>query len=244
MTFRQFAIGLTAAFGIAWLAVVVVPFFVLRNPKPVSFDEIADGKTGLYHPKRTGRVANGAEIYASNGCYLCHTQLIRPTYAGNDLGRPDWGGLKTDEERGDTRRESNVFDYQGERFAPIGVMRLGPDLSNLGRRVETYVKESGASPEAWLNLHLYNPRLDPSRSTSTCPPFPFLFEEKKIVGQQPAAALDVPTKEGYAVVPTTAADALVSYLLSLKRDDSLPKAINPAPAAPAGGGDSAGAPQG
>ena len=38
------------------------------------------------------------------------------------------------------------------------------------------------------------------------------------------------TKEGHAIVPTPEAEALVSYLLSLKRDDALPKAINPAPA--------------
>ena len=136
MTFRSFAFGLTASFGLAWLAVVIVPFFLMRTPKPVAFDEVADGKEGIYHPKRAGRVINGAEVYSANGCYHCHTQLIRPTYAGNDLGRPDWAGLKGDEARGDTRRESNVFDYQGESFAQIGLNRLGPDLSNLGRRVE------------------------------------------------------------------------------------------------------------
>ena len=43
-------------------------------------------------------------------------------------------------------------------------------------------------------------------------------------------ALAVPAKDGFAVVPTPAAESLVGYLLSLKRDDSLPKAINPAPA--------------
>src|SRR5690606_31419544 len=130
MSFRQFAFGLTATFGIAWLAVVIVPFFLMRSPQPVAFDEVKDGKTGIYHPKTTGRVANGAQVYAENGCYLCHTQLIRPSYAGNDLGRPDWAGLKKDEERGDTRRESTVYDYLGEDFAQIGVTRLGPDLSN------------------------------------------------------------------------------------------------------------------
>jgi cytochrome c oxidase cbb3-type subunit 2 len=233
MTFRSFAFGLTAAFGIAWLAVVVVPFFLMRDVKPVAFDEAADGKTGIYFPKRTGRVANGAEVYASNGCYLCHTQVVRTTDAGNDLGRPDWGGTKTDETRGDTRRESNVFDYQGEKFAQIGVSRLGPDLSNLGLRVQNYVKESGGDPEAWLYMHLYNPRLDPAKSTSKCPSHRFLFEEKEVTGQQPAVALDVTTKEGHAIVPTPAAESLVSYLLSLRRDDALPKAIDPAPAKPA-----------
>jgi cytochrome c oxidase cbb3-type subunit 2 len=231
MSFRQFAIGLTTAFGIAWLAVVVVPFFLMRNVEPVAFDEVADGKTGLYHPKRTGRVINGAEVYAANGCYLCHTQLIRPTYAGNDLGRPDWGGLKTDEERGDTRRESTAFDYQGEKFAQIGVTRFGPDLSNLGRRLEAEAKAEGFDPEAWLYRHLFDPRLNIERPTSKCPPHPFLFEKKEITGQRPTDALDVPVKEGFAVVPGPQVEALVGYLLSLKRDDALPKALDPAPVA-------------
>ncbi|MCW1885413.1 hypothetical protein OKA04_11795 [Luteolibacter flavescens] len=230
MTFRSFALGLTLAFGIAWMSVVVVPFFSMRDVKPVAFDEAADGKTGIYFPKRTGRVANGAEVYAANGCYLCHTQVIRTTDAGNDLGRPDWGGNKLDEARGDTRRESTVFDYQGEKFAQIGVSRLGPDLFNVGLRVENYVKDTGENPKAWLLEHLYDARLDPAKSTSKCPPHPFLFEEKKIEGQTPADAVPAPVKEGYAIVPTPAAEALVSYLLSMKHDDALPKAINPAPA--------------
>jgi cytochrome c oxidase cbb3-type subunit 2 len=233
MTFRSFAFGLTAAFGIAWLAVVVVPFFLMRDVKPVAFNEAADGKTGIYFPKRAGRVANGAEVYASNGCYLCHTQVVRTTDAGNDLGRADWGGTKTDETRGDTRRESNVFDYQGEKFAQIGVSRLGPDLSNVGLRVQGYVKETGESPEAWLYRFLYNPRLDAKRSTSKCPSHRFLFDDKEVQGQQPANALAVETKQGHAIVPTPEMESLVSYLLSLKRDDALPKAIDPAPAKPA-----------
>lgn len=234
MSFRQFAFGLTAAFLLPWMALVIYPFFSMRTQTPVAFDEIADGKTGIYHPKTTGRVVNGAEVYASNGCYLCHTQLIRPTYAGNDLGRPDWAGLKADEVRGDTRRESNVFDYQAEKFAQIGVSRLGPDLSNLGRRVESlYVKDSNASPETWLYLHLYDPRGNPERMTSKCPSHRFLFEEKKITGQCPLEALPVEAPEGTCIVPSAEAEALVDYLLSLKRDDALPASMNPSPAKPA-----------
>ena len=228
MTFRSFAFGLTASFGLAWLAVVIVPFFLMRTPKPVAFDEVADGKEGIYHPKRAGRVINGAEVYSANGCYHCHTQLIRPTYAGNDLGRPDWAGLKGDEARGDTRRESNVFDYQGESFAQIGLNRLGPDLSNLGRRVEAiYAKD--ADPEAWLLMHLYDPRANPNRPTSTCPSVRFLFEERDVIGQVPADALPVEAPEGKVVVPTHEALALTQYLLSLKRDDVVPASMNHAP---------------
>jgi hypothetical protein len=171
MSFRQFAFGLTASFGIAWLAIVIVPFFIMRQVKPVAFDETADGQEGIYHPQRAGRVVNGAEVYAANGCYHCHSQLIRPTYAGNDLGRPDWAGLKADEERGDTRRESNVFDYQGEKFAQIGLSRLGPDLSNVGRRVEKlYVGEGGDANTSTIRVRIRSgrpPSVPPSASSLT-----------------------------------------------------------------------------
>lgn len=233
MSFRQFAFGLTASFGIAWLAIVIVPFFMMRHLKPVAFDETADGKEGIYHPKKTGRVVNGAEVYAANGCFHCHSQLIRPTYAGNDLGRPDWGGLKADEERGDTRRESNIFDYQGEKFAQIGQSRLGPDLSNVGRRVEKLYAKEGTSPEAWLLAHLYDPRANPERPTSKCPSYRFLFDTHEIEGQTPEDAVAF-TKDGEAVVPSHEALALVDYLLSLKRDDVVPASMSHLPPAQKG----------
>lgn len=252
MSFRQFAIGLTLSFGIAWTVMVLVPFFLMRHPKPVEFTEKADGKEGLYFPKRTGRVLNGAEVYAANGCYHCHSQLIRPVYAGNDLGRPDWAGLKKDEERGDTRRQSNIFDYQGEKFAQIGVNRLGPDLSNVGRRVEKIYCAEGGDPQKWLLDHLYSPRSNPQRVTSKCPSFPFLFDKKKVEGQIPKGAIAM--QDGEVVVPSADALSLVDYLLSLKRDDTVPAAMShqapgsskkkEAAPAPAGGAAAPAAPKG
>lgn len=228
MTFRQFAIGLTASFGLAWLAMVVIPFFALRNPSPVSFTEGVDTQEGIYHPKRAGRVTNGAIIYAANGCYQCHTQVVRPTYAGNDLGRPDFGGLKADPERGDTRRESNVFDYVGLDFAPIGVTRLGPDLMNLGVRMEAI---HGVDAKAYLYKHLYNPRMIPALADwSSCPSFRYMFETREIQGQPSDDAIDVPTEDGFEVVPGDKARALVDYLMSLKHDDPVPSSMNYAPA--------------
>lgn len=227
MSFRTFAIGLTTSFAIAWLAMVLVPFFKLRHPSPISYEEGIDEREGIYHPKTSGRVENGYEVYSENGCYLCHTQVVRPTYAGNDLGRPDWGGLAADPERGDTRRESNVFDYTGLDFAPIGVTRNGPDLINVGRRV---VAEKGADAEDWLFLHLYNPRLDPALSESSCPPHPFLFEKREIHGPPSENALDITSEPGTEIVPGPKARMLVSYLMSLRRDDPVPDSINYAPA--------------
>ncbi len=251
MSFRLFAIGLTASFGLAWLSVVVVPFFKLHTPTPVRFQEGIDEQEGIYFPKRAGRVVNGAAVYAENGCYQCHTQVIRPTYAGMDLARPDVGGLspKVNPEGIDSRRESNVFDYSGLDFAMIGSTRIGPDLMNLVPRVEARIREQAKADEEgdladgevagrardYLYKHLYDPRLFPQLiGWSSCPSMKFLFEKREIKGQPSNDALDVPVKDGWEVVPGDRADALVSYLLSLEHDDPVPATMDYAPPAPAG----------
>lgn len=243
MSFRTFILSLTASFGVAWLAIIIVPYAKMRGLEPVAMEE-GDGTNAVFIPKRAGRITDGAEVYAANGCYQCHSQLIRPTYAGNDMFRPDWGGLQFDEVRGDTRRETNAFDYAGEKFAQIGVARIGPDLSNLGRRVEA-IYAKGTDPEQWLYGHLYNPRWEPQRRKSGCPSFRFLFELIETKGNPSEEALPFPVEEGMEIIPGPDARALVSYLLSLKKDQPVPTSLSfgppaadeapaasPAPAAP------------
>lgn len=227
MSLRTFILGLSVSFGIAWLAIIVVPYCKMRNLEPIPFPE-SDATKQVFYPKRTGRIADGAQVYAENGCYLCHTQVVRPTYAGNDLYRPDWGGVAKDDDRGDTRRETNAYDFIGESYAQIGVTRMGPDLSNLALRVENQYA-GDESPEAWLYAHLYNPRNSPQRRNSTCPPHPFLFEKQEIKGNESDAALNVETCEGYEIVPGSDAIALVSYLMSLKKDQPVPPALDFSP---------------
>jgi len=226
MSLRTFILGVAATFGVAWLAVIVVPYLKMRDLPPVHMTAEPDAK--LFYPKRAGRVADGAKVYAENGCYLCHTQVVRPVYAGNDIYRPDWGGLQSDETRGDTRRETNAFDFTGETFAQIGQNRIGPDLSNLGRRMDV-LQAKGVDPEKWLLAHLYNPRLDPELYKSTCPPHPFLFKKRAVKGAGSSDALTVDAGEGYELVPGPDARALVSYLLSLKKDHPVPAAYDFAP---------------
>lgn len=227
MSFRTFILSLSASFGVAWLAIVIVPYFKMRSLEPVAVEE-GDGTNAVYIPKRAGRIADGAEVYAANGCYMCHSQLIRPTYAGNDMFRPDWGGIAGDEDRGDTRRETNAFDFEGEDFAHIGISRLGSDLSNLARRIETdYAK--GGNSEQWLFGHLYNPRWEAKRRDSTCPSFRFLFNVTEIKGNPSDNALPFPVEEGMEIIPKPEARALVSYLLSLKKDQPVPTYFNFAP---------------
>ena len=229
MNIRTFLFGMILTFGSAWLLAVVVPYYKTREMKPIPYDEVADEKTGFYFPKRSGTIAQGAKVYAENGCYVCHTQLVRPTYAGNDIHRDGVAGFKADPDRGDTRRETIALDYMGETFAQIGVMRIGPDLSNVGTRFRkvavdlTSSKKEAAgdafhadmtvTAESLLYAHLQNPRATVEKRWSTCPSSAYLFDENG-------------KPKGEAV-------ALVGYLMSMKKDDAVPASISfgPKPAA-------------
>jgi len=227
MSLRTFILGLIVSFGLAWLLLLVVPFASMKSVPAVPFDEEADGKTGIYNPKRAGRTANGALVYAANGCNQCHSQLVRPTYAGSEMLREDWGGLAGDPDRGDTRRETNVFDFEGEDFAFLGQARIGPDLSNLGRRLEAELGDGDPAPEQWLYMHLYDPRADARRASSMCPSFRFLFDEVPVIGARRDDALPVQGEPGFQWLPSADAKALVSYLLNLRKDHSQPASMTP-----------------
>ena len=240
MTFKSFIFGLLASFGLPWLAVVVLPFSHMRNLEPAKYEE-GSKKGELYDTMRAGRVNEGSKIYGQEGCYYCHTQLIRPTWAGSDVHRDEWAGLRLTKDNPDTRRETVPVDYDGEKVAHIGLGRVGPDLSNLGRRLDHYLNGQELTPETWLYLHLYSPRTNKGyvendqeiHSHSTCPSKSGLFEEVPAV-QAGGQALPLKTPDGLAVIPTDRARALVNYLASLKKDTlgaPLPKAYNLNPTA-------------
>lgn len=237
MTFKTFVYALLASFGFPWLMLVVVPFAKMRKVDSVHFTEEDDAKSDVYVPRRHGRIKDGSEVYGANGCYVCHSQLIRPSFAGSELGRPGWAGFQGVNAEGapiDTRRETTPYDYVGEDFAHIGLMRSGPDLSNVGGRIERYVKDEHAritDPETWVFAHLYNPRkkfLSNQVNTywSTCPSQRHLFRAKKSYGQGNPDAVPGFGGPGEEVVPTDEARALASYLLSLQKDDEVPYAID------------------
>ncbi|MGE9268795.1 MAG: hypothetical protein ACQKBY_11935 [Verrucomicrobiales bacterium] len=228
MNLKTFIIGLLVSFGLPWFLVLAIPYSVMNNLKSPAYDEEADGSEGVYEVKRAGSVAQGSTIYGQEGCYYCHSQLIRPTYAGNDMWRGDWAGLRKNADHGDTRRETNEFDFAGEKVAHVGITRVGPDLSNFGRRLETYLKaDPEFTAEEWVFVHLYNPRGKRGLFiNSVCPSKPGLFKEVDARGAQ-GDALPVAAPEGRAIVPTERAKALASYLISLKKDNL----DNPVPAA-------------
>ena len=227
MSLRNFILCLAASFGFAWLFGVVVPFIKMRNLAPIALNKELDGAEGFFYPKRGGRVANGSRVYGENGCYLCHTQLVRPTYAGQDMHRQDMGGLHNDPERGDTRRETNAYDFEGEKFAHIGSTRIGPDLSNVARRFEAAAALKGENNvEAEFYAHLYDPRATPANRNAVCPSHKFLFDEVEVKGQRPLNALPFGGSDTTVLVPGSDAKALVSYLMSMKKDQPAPAPLS------------------
>lgn len=235
MTLKSFLLGMLASFGLAWMFVIAIPVAKMGNLDPVKMTDEEDA--AYYERKLSGRVLNGSKIYASNGCYACHTQLIRPTYAGQQIWRDDIAGV-VDTDGNDTRRETTYYDYTGEEYAQIGLMRMGPDLSNLAYRVDKYAALVEMTSEQWLMEHLYNPRNNEIRlgkggekldmSWSNCPSQRRMFEKKPLSGQGDSLALQE-TKEGKQIVPKEDARVLVSYLMSLRRDDVLPESMTFSP---------------
>ncbi len=241
MTFKAFIIGLLASFGLPWLVAVVIPFSTMRSMDPIPYEEGA-AVTGNFVLKRDGRINEGSKIYGQEGCYQCHTQLIRPTYAGNDVFRDEWAGLRKSADNADTRRETTAWDFDGEDVAHIGMSRVGPDLSNLGRRLETHLKGTGDSPEDWILRHLYNPRgvknyrigSQDIKERSSCPSKKNLFNVVEVHGAG-GGLLPVQIEDGKGVRPNDRARQLASYLVSLRKDtlrQPLPAVLNQNPQAP------------
>lgn len=147
----------------------------------------------------------GRDIYIREGCYNCHSQMIRPFRAETErYGHYSVAG-------------ESVYD----RPFQWGSKRTGPDLARVGGRYS----------DDWQYAHLYNPRdLVPE---SNMPAYPWLFDSK-LTGENTAAkmaALNIAvgvtcpkcnlyTEEDMkgakaAVEGKTEADALVHYLQGL-----------------------------
>ena len=154
-----------------------------------------------------GEAQQGKSVYISMGCLYCHTQQVRRKGFGADYER-NWGS-----------RQSVPRDYIRQQRVLLGSMRTGPDLMTVGQRI---------SDRNWHHLHLYDPRI--TSAGSTMPGFAFLYEQRPVerAGASPHSLLFPPShtmEEGFEVVPTRRAQALVSYLLSLKLDYDLPEAV-------------------
>jgi cytochrome c oxidase cbb3-type subunit 2 len=98
----------------------------------------------VYSPLRLA----GRDVYVREGCYLCHSQMIRPFRAETERYGPF------------TTAGETVYD----RPFQFGSKRTGPDLARVGERYS----------DDWHRLHLIDPRaLVPE---SNMPAFPWLAE--------------------------------------------------------------------
>jgi cbb3-type cytochrome oxidase cytochrome c subunit len=111
-------LGIFGTFAFSWAGLTLIPNYQIGHLDPQSDEEGTD----IYPLPKSGMADRGRRVYAANGCVYCHSQQVRADYAASDIERK-WG----------TRR-SAPRDYIFERPALLGKMRLGPDLSNIGKR--------------------------------------------------------------------------------------------------------------
>ena len=105
-----------------------------------------DENITVYSPLRLA----GRDVYVREGCYNCHSQMIRPFRSETELYGPF------------TTAGETVYD----RPFQFGSKRTGPDLARVGGRYS----------DDWHRLHLMDPRaLVPE---STMPAYPWLAENE------------------------------------------------------------------
>lgn len=194
-------LGIFAVMALSWGTLVMTGVRTFGHLRP-HVDEIS-GES--FPTPMTGLAEKGRQAYVQLGCVSCHTQLVR---------RPGYGA---DFERGWGDRQSVARDYVGQHQVHLGHLRIGPDLRNVGERE---VPEFDWA--TWHHVHLYNPRL--LVKGSLMPAFPFLYERRRIVGEPSPAALPIQTGDGYEIVPTDRATALLAYLRRQTLDYDLPEA--------------------
>jgi len=106
----------------------------------------------------------GRDIYVREGCYVCHSQMIRPFRSEQiRYGAP-------------SRIEESMWDHPFQ----WGSKRTGPDLSRVGKKYS----------ESWHWDHMVDPRYGADyvlgESMSIMPAYPWLYEAKT----EPAVAAD------------------------------------------------------
>lgn len=181
------AIGITIMVSLGGLA-EITPLFAeahsLKAPPGV-------------HPYDPLRLA-GKDIYVREGCYLCHTQMIRALRAETER----YGHYSIAEE--------SVYD----RPHQWGSKRTGPDLARVG----------GKYSDEWQLVHLKNPRA--VMPDSNMPAYPWLtqglvdpaevtrkMQVLRMLGD-PYTDEDI-ANAASAVVGHTEMDALIAYLQGL-----------------------------
>ena len=133
-----FAILTTVAISIGGLVEITPMFSANFGPQPLK------GVTPY-----TALEVKGRDLYIREGCYLCHSQMVRPMRA-ELLRYGDW---------------SRAGEYAYDHPFLLGSRRIGPDLMRVG----------GKYPDAWHYEHLKDPRS--TSPGSIMPPYPWLYKQ-------------------------------------------------------------------
>lgn len=164
----------------AVIIAVVISFGGLAEIVPLMYQtQTTEPVEGL--KPYTALQLEGRDIYVREGCYVCHSQMIRP--------------FRAETERYGPYSVAGEFVY--DRPFQWGSKRTGPDLARVGGR---YTDE-------WHRVHLINPRdVVPE---SNMPGFPWL-EENTLNGADTAAKLRAMQMLGVPYTDEDIADAAES----------------------------------
>src|SRR6266404_182933 len=125
-------LGVFGTFAFSWVGLTVIPNLQIGALNPQMDEE----QTDVYPAPKSGMAEQGRRIYAANGCIYCHSQQLRPDYASADIDRK-WGD-----------RRSAPRDYLFDRPVLLGQERMGPDLSNIGKRAPAEEEKPQGAPAA------------------------------------------------------------------------------------------------
>ncbi len=196
-------LGAFAALAFSWTGIILSNQIGYGSLTPY----FSGDEARIFPAAPLGLAERGKLVYQDLGCMYCHTQQVRRPGYGADTER-EWG-----------IRQSVARDYIREERVLLGSMRTGPDLRNVGARLDD---------ATWHYLHLYDPRI--TTPGSLMPPSKFLFETRAIVGESSSKAISLPPSHapapGYEVIPTPRAEALVAYLISLNDTYAYPETEN------------------
>lgn len=125
----------------------------------------------------------GRDIYIREGCYTCHSQMIRP--------------FRSEVARYGEYSKAGEFVY--DHPFQWGSKRTGPDLA----------REGGKNPDSWHFFHMYDPRQTSDKSIM--PAYPWLYKNDIDIASTPAkikamTTLGVPYPAGYDQVATADAE--------------------------------------
>ena len=141
---------------------------------PTVFSKEAVASDGPMQRVYTPLELAGRDIYVREGCYNCHSQMIRPLVG--EVLRYGKSGQLTE----------SVYDFPFQ----WGSKRTGPDLQ----------REGGKYPNLWHFQHMLNPRT--TSIGSNMPAYPWLFTQKTDIAALPNK-IAVQRKMGVPFEPMT-----------------------------------------